>query len=122
MYMNTMKTVFTKLFSEDKVELGKHEVELALVDDVKTLYSNANKAYQKNTDTLSKVANQLEVEFQKTADEYQKALDKYNNLEKMSKDLGVPIPNEISKLKGLIEFGLKDSLKSKSNAANILAI
>ena len=30
-----MKTVFTKLFSEDKVELGKHEVELALVDDLK---------------------------------------------------------------------------------------
>ena len=40
----------------------------------------------------------------------------------MSKDLGIPIPNEITKLKGLIEFGLKDSLKSKSNAANILAI
>ena len=120
--MNTTKSVYNKLFSEDKVELGKHEVKLALVDDVRTLYNNANKAYQKNTDTLSKVANQLEVEFQKTADEYQKALDKYNNLEKMSKDLGVPIPNEISKLKGLIEFGLKDSLKSKSNAANILAI
>jgi hypothetical protein len=40
----------------------------------------------------------------------------------MSKDLGVPLPNEISKLKGLIEFGLNDSLDAKSNAVKIAAI
>jgi hypothetical protein len=104
------------------VELAKHEVELALVDDVQNLYNIANKSYKANTDSLNRIAKQLESEFQKTADEYKKALDKYNQLEKMSKDLGVPLPNEISKLKGLIEFGLNDSLQSKKNAVNVIAI
>jgi len=29
--MNTTKSVYNKLFSEDKVELGKHEVELSTI-------------------------------------------------------------------------------------------
>lgn len=32
--MNTTKSVYNKLFAEDKVELGKHEVELATVKEV----------------------------------------------------------------------------------------
>jgi hypothetical protein len=32
--MNTRKTIYDKLFTE-KVELAKHEVELALIDDLK---------------------------------------------------------------------------------------
>ena len=106
----------------EEIQLATHKVELTLADDVRALYNNANKFYEANIDERYKMATRLEKEFQKAADEYQKALDKYNSLEKMSKDLGVPIPNEISKLKDLIEYGLKDSLKSKSNAANILAI
>ena len=31
--MNTTKSVYNKLFAEDKVELGKHEVELFKVED-----------------------------------------------------------------------------------------
>ena len=104
------------------VELAKHEVELALVDDVQNLYNAANKSYKSNTDQLMSFASKMESSFQKTADEYKKALDKYNQLEKMSKDLGVPLPNEISKLKGLIEFGLNDSLDAKSNAVKIASI
>jgi hypothetical protein len=104
------------------VELAKHEVELALVDDVQNLYNAANKSYKANTDQLMSFASKMESSFQKTADEYKKALDKYNQLEKMSKDLGVPLPNEISKLKGLIEFGFNDSLDAKSNAVKIAAI
>jgi hypothetical protein len=36
--------IFSKLF---KTELGTHKVDLALVDDVKNLYDNANKIYTK---------------------------------------------------------------------------
>lgn len=32
--MNTTKSVYNRLFQEDKVELGKHEVELATVKEV----------------------------------------------------------------------------------------
>jgi len=38
--MNTRKTIYDKLFTE-KVELAKHEVELALVDDLKKRYNDA---------------------------------------------------------------------------------
>lgn len=37
--MNTTKSVYNKLFSEDKVELGKHEVQLGLVDNAKAMLS-----------------------------------------------------------------------------------
>ena len=119
--MNTQKSVYNKLFKEE-TQLASHEVNLALVDDVQNLYNAANKSYKANTDQLMSFASKMESSFQKTADEYKKALDKYNQLEKMSKDLGVPLPNEISKLKGLIEFGLNDSLDAKSNAVKIAAI
>ena len=32
--MNTTKSVYNRLFAEDKVELGKHEVELATIKDI----------------------------------------------------------------------------------------
>jgi hypothetical protein len=122
-----MKNILDKINRADeiqanKTELGKHEVELALVEDVQNLYNAANKSYKANTDQLMSFASKMESSFQKTADEYKKALDKYSQLEKMSKELGVQLPNDITKLKGLIEFGLKDSLDSKSNAVKIAAI
>ena len=113
------KNVFSKLF---KTELGTHKIDLALVDDVKNLYENANKIYAQNGDLLSKYAQALEKAFQLAADDYKKALDKFNQLEKSGKDLGIDLPQDIIKLKSLIEFGLKDSLNSKSNAVKILAI
>ena len=41
--MNTTKSVYNKLFSEDKVELGKHEIELALIDDAQKALADASK-------------------------------------------------------------------------------
>lgn len=114
------KKMFTKLFG--KTELGTHKVELALVDDVKNLYDNANKIYTKNGNLLQNYAQTLEKSFQSAADEYKKALDKFNQLEKSGKDLGIDLPQDIIKLKSLIEYGLKDSLNSKSNVVKILAI
>lgn len=121
MINNILKKI-EKANEVQKVELAKHEIELALVDDVQTLYNSANKIYQSNTDTLKKYATQLEGMFQKSADEYKKAMDKFTQLEKMSKELGLQLPNDVVKLKSLIEFGINDSLQSKKNAVNILSI
>ena len=106
----------------NKLFLGTQKVDLALTDDVKTIFDSAMKMFSNNTSELSKFTQKMESQFQKTADEYQKALDKFNQLEKMSKDLGIDLPNEISKLKPAIEYGLKETLKSKSNVVDILAI
>lgn len=43
--MDTLKTVYEKLFSE-KTELAKHEINLALVDDVNLNLKNANDTYK----------------------------------------------------------------------------
>jgi len=118
----TKELIIADITAKVEAKLASHIVELTIVDDVKSLYDKANKSYEANTNLLNRIAKQLESEFQKTADEYKKALDKYNQLEKTSKDLGFPIPSDISKLKGLIEYGLNDSLKSKKNAVNVIAI
>lgn len=120
--MSSINNILKKIAKSEKVELAKHEVNLALVDDVQSLYNSANKIYKSNTDTLTKYANQLEGMFQKSADEYKKALDKFTQLEKMSKELGIQLPSDVTKLKSLIEFGLNDSLQSKKNVVNILSI
>lgn len=121
--VNKIMSAIAKMENNAKeIELAKYEVNLAIVDDVKNMYDNANKLYKTNTDTLSKFANKMETDFQKTADEYKKALDKYNQLEKMSKELGINLPADIVKIKNLIEYGITDSLKSKQNAINIMSI
>jgi ElaB/YqjD/DUF883 family membrane-anchored ribosome-binding protein len=119
---NILKMISQMESNANEVKLAQHEVELSLLDDVKTLYENANKVYKSNQDLLYKYGQTLESNFQKAADEYKKALDKYNQLEKTSKELGIVLPQEISKLKDLIKYGQKDSLNSKSNAVKILAI
>jgi len=44
--MNTTKSVYNKLFSEDKVELASERVELALIDDFKKILNQANFDYK----------------------------------------------------------------------------
>ena len=60
--MNTRKTIYDKLFTE-KVELAKHEVELALVDDLNKLVVRMKaidgalmKSVQKTVNNLSSFA------------------------------------------------------------------
>lgn len=113
---------FRKARRANRVELESHEVELGVADDIKNIYESANKMYKSNTDSLNKFATQIENSFQKTADEYKRALDKYNSFEKQVKDLGLDVPSDIVKMKSLIEYGLNDSLNSKSNSAKILTI
>jgi hypothetical protein len=52
--MNTRKTVYDKLFTE-KVELAKHEVELADFADIKTQLNRAESEYKKVLDYINKI-------------------------------------------------------------------
>jgi undecaprenyl pyrophosphate synthase len=54
--MNTLKTVFEKLFKEE-TQLAKHEVELGLVDDAKKLQGDLNNTistYERKWEMLKK--------------------------------------------------------------------
>ena len=41
--MNTQKSVYNKLFKEDKIELESQKVELTLADDIQKMYNDAGK-------------------------------------------------------------------------------
>jgi hypothetical protein len=51
--MNTLKTVYGKLFKEE-TKLASHEVELALIDDFKKLLNQANADYKEFNDDYNK--------------------------------------------------------------------
>jgi hypothetical protein len=96
--MNTKKTIYDKLFTE-KVELAKHEVELAVIDDIKA-YSNGYAKYISELEGLKQRGDRLKTELNDTisaiykwgnlgssmADDMVKLL---SNFEKQAKDLGI---------------------------------
>ena len=93
--MNTRKSVYNKLFNE-KTELAKHEVELALVDEANNLIKTANE----NIDKIDEAENL----FNLTIDKYQAVRDSFlkadslsitssNKLEKSISDINVLISN-----------------------------
>jgi hypothetical protein len=86
------------LFSEDKVELGKHEVELAVIDDIKKLQADANRSeekalaeYKKGLATLQNAA-KLYLVARDNAILVTKEITKARG---MSKELGLELPNNI---------------------------
>lgn len=102
--MNTMKTVFTKLFSEDKVELGKHEVELFKVEDTLKLL-----------DKGIAMLKEADAEKAKLAQLYSKAL--------IILDMNVPAQLDDS-IKKLLDLGITDKaneLKQQKDKAQKLA-
>ena len=90
--MNTMKSVYNRLFAEDKVELGKHKVELGLIDDL-------NKALAESQEVLGglKKDNQRIDQMKDLVDKKLKERAKLEANEKKSSD---------------IYFNLKDKLQN----------
>jgi hypothetical protein len=95
--MNTLKTVFGKLFKEE-TQLASHKVELGLIDDFNKLTNSFFTSSQKFETSIQKIENSIKemraqyVEHVKTLS----ALDnEYQKIRKSALDLGVEIPTEI---------------------------
>jgi uncharacterized protein (DUF3084 family) len=110
--MNTLKTVFEKLFKEE-TQLASHEVELALVDDLKKVvseYIKSNANYQtvfnehKSLDdkfmALKAKAREFYAFDKKVYADSQKVIA---NVTKQAKDLGID-PNSIQSLRDLYQL------------------
>jgi hypothetical protein len=57
--MNTLKTVYSKLFKEETTNLASHEVELGAIQDLEKLIANAQKdldLFNKNSKELKTLA------------------------------------------------------------------
>ena len=96
--MNTRKTVYNKLFKEE-TKLAKHEVELAVIDDIKA-YSNGYAKYISELEGLKQRGDRLKTELNDTISAIYKwgglgssmaddMVALLNNFEKQAKDLGI---------------------------------
>ena len=130
--MNTTKSVYNRLFSEDKVELAAERVELGIVEDIAAA---STKAIQISNDLFDAVdmadktqveLNKLQAEFQKqvasvkklypNAEKYQQSEDKlYEKAVAAAKNLGLSERD----IKGWGDFSKNGiSVNSAINAAN----
>jgi|NOAtaT_7_FD_contig_123_12531_length_2334_multi_4_in_0_out_2_2 methyl-accepting chemotaxis protein len=90
--MNTRKTVYDKLFTE-KVELAKHEVELASIDEIQNRYSEL---YKKHFGKASNLISEAKNELRTFIDEMESLSKEGVDIAKKAKDLGInveSIPN-----------------------------
>ena len=123
--MNTRKTVYNKLFTE-KVELAKHEVELALVDDFNKEYENALNAQAKAETAIidyNDMANKIIVNLNLAGQTFLKANARFQEIEQMAKELGIDISPQLKSKKETISVAIKEidayNKKLASNKVNV---
>jgi len=142
--MNTKRTIYTKLFTEDKVELQSHKIELGLIDDLNKLLSRMKaidsalaKSTQKAVNALSsfaKVKGDLKDSYQTAQldredakDDIKLAVSIIEKISKQAKDLGIN-PNEIKGTKEVVSFtaNIEDTIailqRNESDINKILSI
>lgn len=122
MYMNTMKTVFTKLFSEDKVELGKHEVELTLVADLKKALNEFNKVNDLDDSLRTKYA-QLKQDAKNIVTQCENSkklfLSIMSKFEASAKDLGINVDSSIEYGIAKENVNIADAIIKNINSLNL---
>ena len=128
--MNTTKSVYNRLFAEDKVELASERVELGLKEDALETVKLFEKSYSTVDNELFKFYNQLEAakkQYEGTKGEISNLLSFEGKLKSeqtkilaAGKELGIdvtgaPFYKELSA--ALVRFGnLKDELKMSENS------
>ena len=113
--MNTMKSVYNKLFKEEATELTSHEVELGLMDDLKKDADKVSKQIGFVNKDISEVKNAISLigmvkadlaSNEKLANDLLKAIVTFEN---GARDLGLEVPKQI------IDYGFLSRELIKSN-------
>ena len=116
--MNTLKTIYEKL--GDKTELGKHEVELGLAQDIKSAIDATLLFKDKRSSAWNKASTPLIGLYDILRLEYQSALTAskgITDLKEKTKTLGIDIPPKMLENEKVINEILKTS-KSKVEQLN----
>jgi hypothetical protein len=96
----------------DKTELAKHEVNLALVDDIKKLIQEANNnknSYSIQAELVVQQIQKTKIIAQNWRDNLNQANGKIIDLTNSAKSIGLDIPKEIIAYKEVISKGVKDA-------------
>ena len=116
--MNTLQNVYNKL--SDKTELAKHEVQLALIDDIKKLMNSAlsrKGEFQKFSQTVQQQLDNLKVASNMWNRDLSEAQTLISNLVVKAKEIGVAVPSEVLSYEKII----KDGVSETKNYSNIIA-
>jgi len=119
--MNTMKSVYSKLFKEE-TQLAAHEVELATVQSVDKLDVAALKLRDKSQANVKKAKDALinaNNSIGETLAAFEKVVVEVDTLEKQAKDLGLGLPTKARRAKdsAVREISIYNSLRTAINAA-----
>jgi len=107
--MNTEKTVFSKLFKSDSVELASHNVELGLVDDFDKAFDKINAEDLRSGITLINALRKAEVSFKNVEREYTDVIKIGEKAKEGAKELGIDLPKAISNKMLSAKEGIKES-------------
>jgi hypothetical protein len=122
--MSTLNKIFNKI--TDKTELAKHEVELSIVTDFEKAYNEALDMQEKaetNIINYNELAKSIQGVLTQAGQKFLRANAIYQEIEQMSKDLGVEPSNVIKNKKETISIAIKEidayNKKLTSNKVNI---
>ena len=121
--MNTLKSVYNRLFQEDKVELDSERVELGLVEDVQKEYAKYSKSQingNNKTNAVVETAKQAIASYQQAIKDYALVTQQINYIKKQATDLGVDVPPSINALDKEVASGISfmnDRIKKLTIAA-----
>jgi hypothetical protein len=97
--MNTLKTVFGKLFKEE-TQLASHEVELGKIDDLNKILEEVRGSGKSISATgrksVSALINTTFPLIDQTRKKIQQAIKDFDLISKQAKDLGIEVPPNIS--------------------------
>lgn len=120
--MNTTKSIYNKLFSEDKVELGKHEVELTLVADLKKALNEFNKVNDLDDALRTKYA-QLKQDAKDIVTQCENSkklfLSIMSKFEASAKDLGINVDSSIEYGIAKENVNIADAIIKNINSLNL---
>ena len=121
--MNTLKTIYDKI---GKTELAKHEVELSIVTDFEKAYNEALDLQAKaetNIVNYNELAKSIQTALNQAGQKFLRANAIYQEIEQMSKELGVEPSNILKNKKETISIAIKETdtyvKKLSSNKVNI---
>lgn len=95
--MSNINNILNKIAKAEKVELAKHEVELALVDDIKKAAESVEKQYQSVFSKVISVKTQIDEALKignKAFFESQKFYQQGLKAEQQAKELGITMPSD----------------------------
>lgn len=120
--MNNYKSVRKRLFTNNEVELKSEKIELGAIDDFVKEFDNAMslqaKAMRLTTAIDAAAKKSLKI-YDSAGKSFLKANARYQEIENMSKELGVDVPSKVQAMKKALSESIREIDSSSKNLLRI---